>query len=143
MHIKPLVRDATLELWDDTRIKAGADWRSEIARAMESAKVAVLLISADFLASDFIARDELPVLLQAAQQDGLVVIVLILSPSQYAAVPALARFQAVSQPSRPLARLDKWQQDEEFVKAVDAIKLALAVPDPARRPPGALADANR
>jgi hypothetical protein len=68
VHLKPLERDGLLELWDDTRLKPGSDWREKIKDAVDSARVALLLISAGFFASDFIHQDELPPLLDAAER---------------------------------------------------------------------------
>jgi hypothetical protein len=50
--------------WDDERIGAGENWKEEIESAMDRASVAVLLVSADFLVSPFIKREEVPRLLK-------------------------------------------------------------------------------
>src|SRR3954467_3050457 len=101
-HLKPLVREGRLECWDDTHIRPGDDWKQEIQDALDTAQVAVLLISADFFASDFIDETELPPLLEAAKANGVRFLLVILSASRFARNPALARFQAVNPPSRPL-----------------------------------------
>lgn len=81
VHLKPLEREGKIERWDDSRIKPGAKWEDEICRALASAKVAVLLISADFLASDFILANELPHLLAAAKDDEAIILPVIVSSS--------------------------------------------------------------
>src|SRR5919206_3866920 len=102
-HLKPLVREGRLDYWDDTHIRPGDDWQQEIRTALDTAQVAVLLISADFFASDFIDENELPPLLDAAKVKGVRILPVILSPSRFARNPSLARFQAVNTPDRPLS----------------------------------------
>jgi hypothetical protein len=46
-----LARQGLLDVWDDQRISAGADWRNRIHDAISAASVAIFLISADFLDS--------------------------------------------------------------------------------------------
>jgi hypothetical protein len=125
--MRPLVREDQIQWWDDTMIAAGAEWRKEIGRALASTRVAVLLISADFLASDFVADDEMPALLKAAEDKGAVIIPLIVSPSRFKEMASLAQFQPINPPSQPLAGLGKSKQEEYLVKAADAILQALAV----------------
>jgi internalin A len=54
VRLKPLQRIHRVEIWDDTKLKPGSKWREEIANAIKSTAVAIPLISAEFLASDFI-----------------------------------------------------------------------------------------
>ena len=57
--MKPLGQRYGLERWDDSRIRAGMVWREEIEKALASAQVALLMVSTDFLASDFVMRKDL------------------------------------------------------------------------------------
>jgi internalin A len=59
--LAPWIRDKRVDLWDDSRIKLGDNWRVEIQKAIEEAAVAVLLVTKDFLASDFITKQELSI----------------------------------------------------------------------------------
>ena len=57
-HLKPLKREGRIDLWVDTRIDEGDLWRDEIRQALDATKVAILLVSPDFLDSvdpDFMA----------------------------------------------------------------------------------------
>lgn len=127
VHLKPLEREGIVDRWDDTRIKGGQKWREEIERALASAKVAVLLISADFLASDFIVENELPPLLEAAVRDGLVVLPVILSPSRFSHKEALSQFQTMNAPSRPLLDLSPADQEKIWVNLTERIERVLQV----------------
>jgi len=115
VHLRPLAREGKLELWDDTRIKTGEQWHDEIAAALAKADVAVLLISADFYASDFIANHELPPLLKAAQDDhGLVIAGVHISYSRFDRDHVLAAYQTVNTPDQPIKDLPEAQQDKVF-----------------------------
>ena len=121
--LKPLVRGKKISVWDDTKIKAGEDWREAIREAIASVRVAVLLVSPDFLASDFIAEHELPPLLDAAKKEGLTILWIALRHSGYADTE-IARYQAVNDPSRPLARISPANREKEFVRICEVIKSA-------------------
>src|ERR1044072_399505 len=105
VHLKQLEDKGVIDPWDDTRIKTGKKWRDERKRAIVSAKVAVLLISADFLASDFISKNELPPLLAAEQTRGLIILPVIVSPSRFAKTESLSSFQAINPSLKPIIEL--------------------------------------
>src|SRR5512135_3280332 len=125
VHLKPLERQGLVERWDDTRLKPGQHWRDEIKDALAMAKVAVLLVSADFLASDFIATEELPTLLAAEQAQGLVIMPVILGPCRYTETPSLARFMAVNDPARPLSMMREPEREAVWYKLGKDIEAAL------------------
>jgi hypothetical protein len=121
-HLKPLERDGLLDRWDDTHIKPGQIWHDEIQRALETARVAVLLVSADFLASDFIAKDELPPLLAAAKDQGTFILPVIVSASLFGDTPSLSQFQAVNTPDRPLNGMSRADQEKILVQVAKTIR---------------------
>jgi hypothetical protein len=121
VHLKPLERAGKIDFWDDSRIELGAKWHQEIKNALEGASLAVLLVSADFLASDFIAGEELPKLLQAEAGRGLRIIPVIVSPCMFTTTPILREYQAANDPRRPLSALSKHEQDEVFVRVAQTI----------------------
>lgn len=122
VHLRPLEKTLSIDLWDDTRIKAGSRWREEISAAIEAASVAILLVSADFLASDFIAENELPPLLKAAKQRGLTVLPVILSHCRFQHSPELADFQAVNDLSRPLAQVPFAERERIWVSVSESVE---------------------
>jgi|GEM_PF-1224943 len=123
--LQPLVRLGTITTWDDTRISAGARWLEEINNALGSARVAVLLVSPEFLASDFITKVELPTLLRAAERDGLTILWVAVKPSLYR-LTAIAEYQAANDPAKPLAALSRWKRDKELLAICEKIEQASA-----------------
>ncbi|MEO0353364.1 MAG: SUMF1/EgtB/PvdO family nonheme iron enzyme [Cyanobacteria bacterium P01_A01_bin.3] len=122
VHLKPLERQGIVDRWDDTKILAGQDWEAEIKNALSEARVAILLVSADFLASSFIVRDELPPILLAQRQEGLVVLPVILKPCRFKRTPTLNKFQSVNPPSKPLLGLKEIEQESIWVKLGDRVE---------------------
>jgi len=124
IHIKPFEKKGIIDFWDDTKIKTGMLWREEIKKALDTTKVAVLLISANFLASDFIIENELPPLLLAAEKEGAVIIPVILRPCAFSD-SELEKFQSINPPSKALSGMNEHEQEEVLVNAAKSIKEAL------------------
>jgi internalin A len=122
-HLKPIIRTGAIEVWDDRRIKIGALWREEISAALGRARVAILLVTPDFLASDFIAEHELPLILDAARAEGVTILWVAVKDSAYRETE-IARYQCANGPDRPLSRMHHAHVDEELVKICSQVKAA-------------------
>ena len=125
VHLKPFARRGNLEVWDDTRLDPGDHWRPAIRAAIERAAASVLLISADFLASDFVATEELPPLLDRAERAGARVIPIVVQPCLLTHHPALAHFQSLNPPDRPLSALAAAEAEAVFVSAAKLVERVL------------------
>src|SRR5262249_7574746 len=86
-HLASCQQISGLITWDDSQIQAGSLWPSAIASQLSAAHFAVLLISADFLASSFITTFELPRLLNAAQSGGTRILPVIVRPCLFEESP--------------------------------------------------------
>jgi tetratricopeptide (TPR) repeat protein len=121
--LRPFIRKNRLVIWDDSHIKAGDKWRDKIAAALGHARVAVMLVSRDFLASDFIVNVELPTLLEKARKKGLRIIWV---PVGECAVETtdLSEYQAAIDPTRPLTSLTQAELDKALLEIARAINAA-------------------
>ena len=92
VHLRPLEKNGEIDLWADKRIKPGDNWMQEIESALSEARVALLLVSADFLASEFIVSKELPPLLLAASRGNCRVLSVIVGACLFSGSAELQRF---------------------------------------------------
>jgi hypothetical protein len=119
-----LLERRNIKIWTDKDIEPGMKWQDEIRDALSRTKVAVLMISTDFLSSDFITNQELPSLLAAAQSEGVAILPVIVKPSAFGdlEIEPLSCYQAVNM-GRPLVKLkDDAEREEEFVRILQVIR---------------------
>src|ERR1700680_3258867 len=90
-------------------------------RLSNKANAAVLIVSADFLASEFIRTNELPPLLKAAEEEGALILPIIASPSLFLRNTELSQFQAVNNPSAPLISATEGEQEAVFVRVAEEL----------------------
>ncbi len=119
-HLKPHVRAGGVFLWTDGSLQPVDRWKEVIERALETAQIAILLVSVNFLASDFVAEEEVPKLLAAAEERGVRILPVVLTPCSFRR-STLSHFQAINDPAHPLSGLSQHEQDVIWERVIDAV----------------------
>jgi hypothetical protein len=91
-----------IKVWQDLEIEEGDDWYQTILSAMRICDMAVLLVSQHFLNSEFIQREEVPVLLKKRKQEGMRVVPIIVRPCLWKDDPVLSKIQALPREGKPV-----------------------------------------
>lgn len=118
-HLRPLRRRGMVPTWlDSENIPPGSDWETELARGLRNAKVAVLLVTKNYLASDFITEKELPYLLGASERGDLTVLWIA---AGYAHYGEIGKLQALNDPKNPLEAFDEASLNRAMVRITEKI----------------------
>lgn len=113
-HLAVFERSGNIKYWSDTQLRTGDQWKNEIENNIEKTAVAILLISADFLASDFIRSNELPPLLNAWEKNGVHILPVIVKPCSFSHVEEINRFQAINSPDYTLEEMSPAEQERTW-----------------------------
>ena len=111
-----LVRSSKIDLWIDRKIKPGNEWELEIFSALERSNVAILLLSNDFLSSEFIVTRELPAIFSEKERRRLTLIPILVRPCPFELHSDLAKFQCFNNPEHPFASLKDWEMEVELTR---------------------------
>lgn len=138
--LKPYVRSRLFAVWEDSQIRAGEEWNSEIQEALDQSSVALLVVSRSFLASDYITETELPAIELAMQCRNIKLVWFVV---ETCAIGGLwfTRFQALHDPRFPLDKLSRAEQNDHLTRIGDSIKIAMRMdlqrshPEPASHGP--------
>ena len=122
IHLWGLRRQGLIDSWHDRRILAGDEFGAAIDGHIDTADVILLLISPDFIASDYCYEREMRRALDRHQRGDARVIPVILRPCDWHDLP-FGKLLATPKDGRPIT---KWPNlDEAFQDVVSAIKGAL------------------
>jgi len=123
VQLAMLKRLGSIEAWHDRRITAGKPFGNEISTRLEEADIILLLVSPDFLASDYCYEREMARALERHAEGTARVIPVILRPCDWHAAP-FGKLLAAPRDGRPITR---WPDgDEAYLDVVNAIKGAIA-----------------
>lgn len=121
-HLKALKQIDLIEIWsDDEQISAGEDWEAKINEAIEQAEVAVLLITANFLSSDYVQNEQLPALLNKRQQKKMTIIPVIVRACAWHHIEWLAAMDIRPKEGRPVWADGESHVDEDLAAIAEEI----------------------
>ena len=122
-HLALLRREGAIELWSDHRILPGSEFDKEISQALEAAEIILLLVSADFLASDYCFGIETRRALERHNSGDAVVVPVILRACDWQHSP-FQHLNALPSGGREIA---KWASpDDAFLNVVQGLRKLLA-----------------
>ncbi|RJQ49513.1 MAG: TIR domain-containing protein [Nitrospiraceae bacterium] len=112
----------SIEVWYDKLIKPGDEWRKVIKGKFDSTNIAVLFVSKDFIASEFIQENELPPLIKAANQKNVTIFWVLVNKCQYDEVEGIEPLQAAHNIAEPLIGLSEPKLNDVMNEITDKIK---------------------
>ena len=125
-HLEGLHNYCSIEWWDDSKIEPGDNWRREIEKAISRSRVAILVLTADFLASKFIREAELPLLLESADADGATILCIYGSYVNLSGIAErLSRYQFVNESDMPLQAMSIAEQEAIYMKLAKAVEKSI------------------
>lgn len=101
IHLKMLQRQGIISSWHDREISAGMEWADQIDQHMEKSQVILLLISANFLASDYCYDIELKRAMERHDSGEATVIPIILKPTDWESA-SFGKLQALPKNAKPI-----------------------------------------
>jgi hypothetical protein len=118
-----LRREGAIELWSDNEIQPGSEWRRDIDRALQAAEVVLLLISPDFMQSEFCYSVELRRALERHQSGGVVVVPIYVRWTDVGDA-GFEALQALPSGRRPIT---SWpDQDEAWLDIISGLRRVLS-----------------
>ena len=100
-HLKLLERQALISGWHDRKILPGSKWDQEIDHNLETAQIVLLLISADFIASEYCWGREVRMALERHESGEAIVVPIILRPCDWQSAP-FAMLQGLPREMKPI-----------------------------------------
>ncbi len=122
MHLKALKLHGHISIWHDRKISPGKELDREINEHLNKAHIILLLISPDFIASDYCYGIEVKKALQRHEADECRVIPVILRPASWK-IAAFRKLRALPTDGKPVT---EWKnRDRAFINITDGIQIAV------------------
>ncbi len=107
-HLALLKREGRIATWNDRKIRGGEAWEERISGHLEAADVVLLLVSADFLASDYCYRTEMRRALERHGEGSARVVPIVLRPCDWQSA-SFGKLQALPRDAQPVV---SWEDQD-------------------------------
>ncbi|MXX74485.1 MAG: TIR domain-containing protein [Holophagales bacterium] len=122
-HLSALRRQGVISLWHDRRIGPGEELHQQISKDLEAANIILLLVSADFLSSDYCYDTEMGRAMERHEQGDARVIPVILRPCDWQDAP-FGKLLAVPEDGKPVSK--HASLDDGLLEVAQAVRQAAA-----------------
>jgi hypothetical protein len=123
-HLRPLQRQGLINMWYDREISAGSEWEHEIDTHLNTAQIVLLMISPDFMNSDYSYSFEMQQALARHKHGEAIVIPVILRPVHWQSAP-FAKLQVLPTSAKPVTSSEWHTLDEAFLNVAEGIRQAV------------------
>ena len=125
VYLKVFEDNHKLEIWYDNDISCGEDFKEKICENISNANIVILLVSQDFLVSDFIQEIEIPLILQRKIEGSLIVWPILLSPCFWKQYDWLSSMNLRPTGAIPLSGLSKNKASQELTNITEELSKVL------------------
>ena len=126
VHLKVLQRQMLIDMWYDRDISAGAEWEQEIDKHLKTADIILLLVSPDFIASDYCYSIEMQQAMERHRRGEAVVIPILLRPVYFEGTP-FGKLQVLPTDAKPIMGPDWYSLDIAFYNVAEGIRKSVEI----------------
>jgi hypothetical protein len=122
LHLRVLDNEGRIGIFIHDALLPGTLWQQETRSHIDRAAAAILLISPEYLVSEDLMEDQLPRLLEQAQERGTAILPLLVRPSMFYHLPKLACFKPFNPSSRTLVRMGVAEREEFLLSVAEMVE---------------------
>ena len=121
VHLKMLERQNLIKSWHDRKIVSGKNWANEISKKLEDSDIVLLLLSSDFLASDYCYEIEMKKAIEMHKSNNIKIVPIILRVCDWKNSP-FSEFQGLPIDMTPVLSQEWHTIDEAFHNITEGLK---------------------
>lgn len=124
-HLAALEQENVIVRWDDGEILPGSTWKPDVDKHLEEAEIVLLLVSADFVASQP-CQEERKMALQRQEQDLAEVIPVILRDCAWRNLDGLGTLQVLPKDGMAITDPEWKSRDKAWLSVVEGLQKIVA-----------------